>query len=232
MRKKDIPLTILTQMNEFKSSFPHLSRIVKADNCLIRYEDKDSESNFFFQINSFTKSPNSAEFIYSISFKPTSENNTAERSINLNFPGVSKYLNIWGQILKQYESTDFFIDDDPIISSYTEEFFNEYKIIEDDANYKPFELKSQILISSYLEKSILYIDNIQDENTKIELNNAKEIALNLNQTITELTKNEVMLKLSRFWAETRKKGLPIFKEIFLEFAKEVVKEIGKKMLGL
>lgn len=231
MKKKDIPLTILNQMNEFKKGFPHLSKMVKADNCLIRYEDKDSESDFFFQINSFTKGT-SGEFIYSISYKPTSESVTEERNRSLNFTGVNNSLNAWGEILKKYEHTDFFIDEDPIIASYTEEFFNEYKIVEEDADYKPFELRKQIIISAYLDKSIQYIDNIKDENTKLELHKAKEIATNLNQTITELTKNEVMLRLSRFWAETRKKGLPIFKEIFLELAKEVVKEIGKKMLGI
>jgi hypothetical protein len=231
MKKKETPLIILNQMNEFKKGFPHLSKIVKADSCLIRYEDKDPESEFFFQINSFNKST-SGEFMYSISYKPTSENVTEARNRTLNFAGVGNSLNAWGEILKKYENTDFFLDDDPIIASYTEEFFNEYKIVEEDANYKPFNLKSQLLINAYLIKSIQYIENIKDESTKLELNKAKEIAKNLNEHITELTKNEVMLKLSKFWAETRKKGLPIFKEIFMELAKEVLKEIGKKMIGL
>ncbi len=218
-------------MNEFKKSFPHLSKIVKADNCLIRYEDKDPESDFFFQINSFDK-PSSGEFVYSISYKPTSENVTEGRSRTLNFSGVSNSLNAWGEILKKYEETNFFLEDDPIVASYTEEFFNEYKLVEEDADFKPFELEKQILISAYLVKSIQRIENIEDDNERLELTKAKEIAENLNKTITELTKNEVMYRLSRFWAETRKKGLPIFKEIFMEFAKEVVKEIGKKMIGL
>ena len=61
---------------------------------------------------------------------------------------------------------------------------------------------------------------------------AREIAISLNSRVTELTKNEVMFRLSNFWAETRRKGLPIFKDIFLELAKELVNEFGKKMIGL
>ena len=96
MRKKDLPLTILNQMNEFKKNFPEVSRIVKAENCLIRYEDQDQESDFFFQINSFDKSAN--EFVYSITYKPTSENATGERSRSLNFTGVTLLTNIILQI--------------------------------------------------------------------------------------------------------------------------------------
>lgn len=232
MKKKDIPLTILNQMNEFKKGFPRLSKIVKAKNCLIRYEDKDLDSDFYFQINSFTKN-NTGDFIYSVSYKPTNENITAETTRNFNFAQVSNILNNWGNILKQYENTEFFIgEDDPITESYAEEFFNEYKMVDEDANYRPFELKRQLIISAYLEQSVMYIEQIQNEQTRIELNRAKEIATSLNDSIAELTKNEVMLQLSKFWAETRRRGLPIFKEIFLEFAKELVKEIGKKMLGL
>lgn len=231
MKKKDLPLTILNQINEFKNNFPNITKFVKIENCLIRYEDKDPDSDFFFQINSYSKSNN--EFIYNITYKPTSEINTDESSRNLSFKGVNTILTTWGNIIKQYNSTDFFIEEeDPIIEFYTEEFYNEYKLLEDDADYKPFELDKQLLVSAYLEKSVDYIDKINDEKTRNELNHAKELAIKLNENLTELTKNEVVFKLSKFWAETRKKGLPIFKEIFMELAKELVKEFGKKMLGL
>jgi hypothetical protein len=228
MKKKEIPYSILQQMNEFKTTFPGVSKIVEAKDCLLRYEDSDDESDFFFQINSFAAKDGG--YSYSITYKPTNEDLLVERTKNVNFPQATTLLENWGNVIKKFNETDFFIDD-PITAFYTQEFYAEYKIIDEDADISPFEIKRQILIDLYLENSIKFLENYEAQNG-VDLTESKNIALELKNELTDLTKNQVMLRLSRFWAVTRKKGLPILQKVFFELAKEILKEFGKKMLGL
>lgn len=229
MKKKEIPLTILHQINHFKTTFPGVSKIVKAKDSIIRYEDADEDSDFFFQINKF--SSENGIFSYTISYKPNSADDLGSRTRNVKFEQLNAQLEVWGNTIKAFNETEFFIDD-PITKSYAKEFYDEYRILEEDADKNPFELKRQILIDLYLENSIKLLEKYELENSSVDLTESKAIAIELKSELTQLTKNQVMLKLSKFWAVTRKKGIPIFKEIFLELAKEIVKEIGKKMLGL
>ena len=143
MKKKEIPLSILQQMNHFKENFPGVSKIVKIKDCLMRYEDADEESDFFFQINKFNT--DNGVFSFTVSYKPASLDDLSIRTKNVKFEQVNTLLESWGKIIKMFNETAFFIDD-PITNSYTEEFYNTYKIIEDDADTKPFDIRRQILI--------------------------------------------------------------------------------------
>lgn len=229
MKKKDYPLAILQQLNHFKSIYPKECKVVKLPDCLIRYEDIDTESEFYFEITSFAF--HNSDFVYSISYKPSSGNSLTRKDRVLNFSEVEKTLYNWGNLIKEFNEIEFF-NDDPITEFYTKEFYDEYKILEDDADVKPFAIKQQILINSYLDSSIKLLDKYEKRNPDVDLSEPKNIAIKLKGNLTELTKNQVILKLSQFWALTRKKGLPILKEIFFELAKELLNEFGKKMLGI
>jgi hypothetical protein len=229
MSKRKFPLIILTQLNHLKENYPTESKRVKAVNSLLRFEDKNEDSDFYFQINSYTFNVNN-EFQYSATYEPTSENVLTKKTRNLNFEGLESTLKNWGNILKLFNDTEHF-DDDGTIKHYTKEFFDEYQLIEEDANINPFDLRRQILIDNYLANSVKYLENYEEIN-HIDLTEEKNEAIELRKSLTALTKNEVILRLSKFWALSRKKGLPILKEIFFELAKEIINEIGKKMIGL
>lgn len=229
MNKKDYPLVILQQLFELKRKYPSESKIVKADNSLLRFEDKDALSNFYFQINSFGK--NNQGFYYSVSYKPASANELEKADRNLSHPDLLKRIDNWSETIQKFNKTDYFASD-PLIDSYAKEYFDEYRIIEEDADIKPFDLRRQIIIDSYLNESIKYLESYEKEIPDIDLSEPIEIATELKNTQFELTKNQVIKRLSIFWAVTRKKGLPILKQVFFELAKELMKEFGKKMIGL
>jgi len=138
----------------------------------------------------------------------------------------------WSSIIQAYNEIPFFREDDKMVSKYTEEFFEEYKILEDGADKEPFDLEKQVLIDKYLESSILFLEQYEQENEDVDLTDAKNEAQQLKKNLTNLSKNQVVKGLAKFWAKCRKKGLPILKEVFFELAKEIVKELGKKMIGL
>ncbi|AFU70137.1 hypothetical protein P700755_003521 [Psychroflexus torquis ATCC 700755] len=227
--KKKYPLEILRQLNTYKKNVPSESKLVKPEKGYIRYEDVDSESDFYFQINSYAQDQNG--FYYNVKFKPTSANNLEKREGTYKYADLNQQIKNWSNVLKQFNETEYF-DNDPITTNYTKEFFQEYKIIEDGADEKPFDLKRQILIDKYLDSSIKYLEKYEEENPEIDLTETKEEANNLKEHLTELSKNQVVKKLSKFWALCRKDGLPIIKKVFFDLAKELITELGKKMIGM
>jgi len=229
MSKRKFPLIILNQLNHLKENYPSESKRVKAVNSLLRFEDKNEDSDFYFEINSYAYYVTSG-FQYSVTYKPTNENNLDQNNARLNFEKLDSTFKNWGNVLRLFNETEYF-DDDPTVTHYTKEFYDEYQLIEEDANINPFDLRRQILIDNYLANSVKYLQNYEEIN-HIDLTEEKNEAIELRKSLTTLTKNEVILRLSKFWALSRKKGLPILKEIFFELAKEIINEIGKKMIGL
>jgi hypothetical protein len=228
MSKRKFPHIILTQLNYLKENFPIESKRVKASDCLLRFEDKIEESDFYFQINSYNFNNN--EFQYLITYHPTNENTLNGKTRSLNFASLETNFKNWGNVLKLFNETEYF-NDDPTTTYYTKEFYDEYQLIEEDADINPFDIRRQILIDNYLENSLKFLEKYEDINNE-DLSEVKNEALELRKNLTNLSKNAVVLKLAKFWAISRQKGLPILKEIFFELAKDIVKELGKKMIGL
>ena len=77
---------------------------------------------------------------------------------------------------------------------------------------EPFDLKRQILIDKYLDSSIKFLEKYEDKNPDTDLSETKEEANNLKEHLTELSKNQVVKRLSKFWALCRKKRTADFKE--------------------
>lgn len=229
MNKKDYPYQILQQLNSLKKEYPKNCSLTKVKNALIRYDDKDEQSKFFFQINSFTK--NQSGFYYSVSFKPRTADLLEDTNSNLKYHDLVKKIKEWSSIIEKFDTTDFF-EEDPITSTYEKEYFEEYKILDEDADRKPFDIKQQLLIDKYLEESVRFLDKYEKKNPDFDLTEPKELATSLKSELTSLTKNEVIKKLSGFWAVSRKKGLPILKEVFFKLAKEIINGLGKDLLGM
>jgi len=207
--KKKYPLEILRQLNNYKKNIPAESKFVKPEKGYIRYEDVDSESDFYFQINSYGQ--NQSGFFYNVEYKPTSANKLGKREGSFKYSELNQRIKDWSNVLKQFNETEYF-DDDPITTNYTKEFFEEYKILEDGADEEPFDLKRQILIDKYLDSSIKFLEKYEDKNPDTDLSETKEEANNLKEHLTELSKNQVVKRLSKFWALCRKKRTADFKE--------------------
>ncbi len=229
MNKKDFPLIIHQELNQLRKAYSKYFKSANSNNPLMRFEDNDQTSDFFFLIDSF-KISNYGEFIYDIKYKPITENNLNDTHKACKFADVEKHLNNWVHVIQKFDETQHF-NYDPIVDSYIKEYFDEYKLLDDDADIEPFNIKQQLLIDEYLDKSIKFLETYEAENGK-NLDEPKSIAIELRSKLTQLTKNEVIKQLSKLWAESRKKGIPILKEILYEFAKDVIIGMGKELLGL
>lgn len=225
--KKSLPLSFLKNFNPSKSKYTKVIFPNNEQNVIVKYTDIEHPEYLYFFINKYDASKNK----YYISTKPVSENQVMSQTVWVDINDLNKRFNLWVKMVNDYNECES-IFDDPIVESYYSEFFNEYKILEEDADVSPFDIKRQILIDNYLDESIAFLEKFENKFDNTDLSEPIKIANDLKSSLTTLTKNQVIQKLSYFWAVARKKGLPILKELFFELAKTVIKEIGKKMIGL
>ncbi|WP_157802127.1 hypothetical protein [Flavobacterium sp. 1] len=230
MNKKDFPLQIHTDLNSLKTKFFKNFKEANTSSPLLRFEDLDESSSFYFEINSFKDVSSKGVFQYTVTYKPINQNKLEETSVSLNFSDLYHRLESWLNVIQSYDVTPHF-GNNPILENYIEENYTEYEILDDDADIVSFDLRRQILIDNYLEKVIMYFISYEESNGE-NLEELKVVAVELKNTLTQSTKNQVVRKLSVLWAMARQKGIPILKEIFVELAKEVIIAIGKKAMNL
>lgn len=230
MNKKDFPLQIHTDLNSVKTEFSKNFKYSNTSSPLLRFEDLDDSSSFYFEINDYKDVSSRGVFHYTITYKPINQNRLEETSENLNFSDLYHRLESWINVIQSFDVIPHF-SNNPILENYIEENYQEYEILDDDADVVPFDLPRQILIDNYLDEVIIRLVSYEEENEE-NLEELKAVAVELKSTLTQSTKNQVVRKLSVLWAMAREKGIPIFKEIFVELAKEVIIAMGKKMLGL
>src|SRR5688572_12803478 len=120
--KKNVPLEVLQLGNEIRAMHSEIIEPVSENNSLLFFKDKDSQSNFFFQIlkeRPVTKSAKGEISVihYSVVYRPSERNNLNKRTIPVDFDGVKKVFMDWISIVKEYYVTPYFLDD-PIQEKY------------------------------------------------------------------------------------------------------------------
>ena len=79
--------------------------------------------------------------------------------------------------------------------------------MDEDAEYTSFDLDKQLFIGSYLDNAILKLESAITEENKEEIEDLIADANSLKTEQTQLTKKQVIKRLSKIWAKARKYGL-------------------------
>lgn len=222
--KKDFPIVVLNTIEGFLSKDSEHYKVIDPGNFLAKIEDYDGK--FYFNVKNY-EIKNGVN--YWISYKPRNQMVTDEYEVVVKENELTYYFDKWAEIVKDYEKVNLY--DDPITKKYQEEFYNEFRIIDPNAEIEPFDLSQQLFIDEYIEKSLEIISKLATSNQEIDAKEFKEIeaeAIQIKNNLTRESKNRILERLSKFRAKTRKAGLPILKEVFIK----VSVEISKKLLGL
>ncbi len=225
--KKKIPLEILKSLETVVLRKKEYYKLVKSDNNLLELKDTDENSDFYFNV--IEHKFNNGKLIFHIDRKPTSSKSSLNNKLWINSNEVESYVSSWETILEGYEKVKT-IYDDLLLEKYKTEFEQEYQILDNDSETSSFELKQQIFLDNYLEKVLVKLENYKDENNEIEIAEIIYEVKNLREEQTQLTKNQVIKRLSLVWAKARKVGLQLLKEIYIEAKKEIIKTIVKAII--
>jgi hypothetical protein len=229
--KKEIPLRLIQVVEGFiKENSQYIENEIENDSYYL-LKDRDPNSKFFFKIHKeFPKNINYGGKYpaFAISIKPKSETVIKEHLFVTDFPSLSTFLNNWITLIKAYDNTPS-VFDDPVLNKFQKDFYEECKIMEDDADYAPFNTLQLIFLDEYLSS---FITKIQDQN-EFEQEFKQEVikdAENIKESLTTMPKNEVIKKITSIWAKIQKKGLKYAKEFVITAKNEFIKMIVRKGL--
>ena len=107
-------------------------------------------------------------------------------------------------ILKEYNNINS-IYDDPIIERYQKEFEVQFDIPDDDADIASYDLDKQLFIDNYLDNIIKKLEAAKTENNEKEISEIIYDADSLRKQQTQLTKRQIIKKLSTIWQQFRLK---------------------------
>lgn len=223
--KKKIPLQILEILEPFVLSNSSLFESIDPKECLLKFKDKDAQSDFFFNVEQY-KIGNELQLL--IDRKPSSNLSIENKRDWIDSKHLEIFFARWVEILEKYSNVKT-VFDDPIIEAFANEYYTEFEIIEDDAETKPFSTRQILLLDEHLENIETEIEKYQTEENKKEIQEIKDEVVKLRSNLTTKSKKWIIQNLSKTWAKITKQGPKFIKEFLSEGKKEAIK-VGVKML--
>ena len=214
LKKKDIPLKVLEILEPFVIKESKFYKIDYNSNSLLRFIDKDNNSDFYFEINKFEKD------LITLIIKPYNKGTVNGNSAIIQSKDLGAYFSNWISILENYEKIKS-VYDDPIINSFEEEFFSDFEILDDDKN-KPLENNKILLLDEYLENLSNGLEKHKTEENKRRIEEIQENIILLQENLTNNTRQEIAEKISKIFAKIKKLGTKYLKEFITAGRKKLM----------
>lgn len=202
-------------------------QLVYNDNFLMFFKDKDQNSDFYFGIRTYKLENNTLQLY--IDSKPQSRLTTDEYARWIHGIDIGKVFQSWEDLLLAYSKVKTAFDD-PILQAYTDEYYAEFEIIDNDSEIKPLTTKQILLLDGYLENIENDIDKLQTDENKEAIKSIISDVVELRKNLTTQSKKWVLKHLVKIWAKMTKQGTKFMKEFLSEAKKEIIKAAVKSVL--
>lgn len=224
--KKDIPLILLKAIEPIAWKNLDLIKVKKEENTFYSFLENDPNSSNFFKIyidgSKKIGQFNSKNFAFGC--KPANETKIDYVISQGTIEDVKAKFESWVELIREINETPSIYDDN-FTNFYSDYYFNQFEIKEDDANIFPFSPDQQNIIEKYLLSLTEAVNNLGtkiDETSKIEL--IEEIS-EINNQLNTSTKNQVMKKITTIFGKLFKISKPIAQEIIKETGKQLIKKL-------
>ncbi|MBK9938961.1 MAG: hypothetical protein IPP02_11350 [Chitinophagaceae bacterium] len=168
--KTRIPLEILDILKPTNNNKLSLTSAKETDGILFLVPVNPSLTDFYFRIVKKNGDQVSGEKTkYLIQYKPIDRTDISTTNRIADTEMIEKFLADWLNILIEYSNIET-IFDDPILKKYQEDFEEKLKIIDDDAEFAPFNLEKQIFLIDYLDFIIQKLTMKKQKKIKVILN--------------------------------------------------------------
>jgi hypothetical protein len=223
--KKQIPLSILEALQPLADENVALVKAVKNTEVIFHLIDKDEHSHFFYKI--IRQEHSNAQLGYIVEFQPRSKDDVSKYKVWLKIEQIIISIQSWLLVINAYNKIHT-IYDDPIMKNYQEKFEKQFDILDEDAEFAPFDLQQQIFLDDYLTDVKTKILALKEGRTELEITELTELeneASEIKKILTKETKKVIIKKLTRFFAKAQKIGLDVIKEVFVNITTELAKKI-------
>ncbi|NDP22799.1 MAG: hypothetical protein GZ091_17225 [Paludibacter sp.] len=238
--KKDIPLDLLKTIEPIAQANLDLIQFKKEDNTFYCFVETDSNSKNFFKIfiDGSKHIGNYDKTKYAFEFKPANTSNAKHSISQTTLKDLGEQFQSWIILIRDIHETPS-VHDDNFVRQYAEFYYNEFKIVDEDADNSPFDPNQQDLVEVYLFSLSNAIeqsgDKLSDTAKKELLNDIQVIQTSLPTT----TKSQVMKGITKVFGKLYKTSKTLAKEIVTEAKKHLIKklielgiEYGPKLLEI
>jgi hypothetical protein len=223
--KKKIPLQVLETIEPYVNKKGETFHSSDPQKFLLKFDDKEDGSDFYFNVESYK---NDQGFQLLIDWKPINKQSVANKKMWIKAESLDNYFTNWLKLLEGYDKVRT-VFDDPIIEAFTEEYFSEFEIIDEDADTKPFKTNQVLLLDKHLSTIHKKIEKHKTEDNQSEIEAIQSDVLDLKSNLTRKSKKWVIQRLSKIWAKITKQGPHLMKEFLSETKKQAIKE-GVKLI--
>lgn len=217
-----IKLLLSKKTNDIKRELPNQKEF------LFRYTSIQFPT-FFFELSRTDNSTTNGDITYQMIIKPFNDINVGTGQAGRNLKGVITLFEIWLERIDRYSELHIATNNiqDSILEQSEEEILDWFELVEEDAGTKSYDIKTQLLIdkiaNNVIEAVNGYEGEISDDDRKILLAEARE----LKDIQTTLPKTEVVKRISKLWARTKKVSITLFKEALKDLIKDGIKGLLK-----
>lgn len=181
-------------------------------------EDKSKKSTFKFSISNPTQDARN-RILFNAVFNPTNIVILSQKKHTTEEKSIFALLESWTKIIRQYNDISL-TPEESILNEYEKEFYDNFELLDEDADTHPYELEKQIILNNYFVQVIKFLQLNEEENSDL-IKEAEEIKEN----IPKMTKKTTVKKISSFFAKVRRKSLPLLKELLEVGKKELFKKV-------
>jgi hypothetical protein len=225
MKKKTYPLVVSKEIENLLTTFRKIIREnseiieIKETNDLIYIVDKE-KPEFRFRVYNPSQNRDLSP-VFSHQFLPENEVNFESVVRNDKLDKIVSRFNQWISYLKDYNEICF-TEEEKLMKFYEDEYFHEFEILEEDAEINPFAENQQIFLYKFLSLTSQELNKINSNDLK--LNEIISDTNELKDNIQNLTKKEVIIKMSKVFARIKKFSLKLALDIFDVAKKEIIKK--------
>lgn len=220
-RKKNLPITVLKALEPFVGLESRLFQVLDPGECLLHVKDIEDESSFYFKIGGFELKK--GKIVLDFDYRPANFNMLGSRGGFIDPKDIKIYFDSWVKLLEEYDKVSTFYDD-PILNSYEEGYYNEYKIIDEKADKEPFDPAYVLVLDEYFENMDISLQPYISEENNAWAVAIQEDILEVRNNLTQKPKNWIIRKMARIYAKFTKQGVPLLKEFVIEGKKELIKK--------
>lgn len=238
--KKDIPLDLLKIIEPIAQANLDLIQFTKEDNTYYCFIETDSNSNNYFKIfiDGAKRIGNYEKTKYAFEFKPANTYSAKHRISQTTLNDISEQFQNWIRIIRDIHDTPS-VHDDNFVRQYADFYYNEFKIMDEDADNSPFDPNQQDLVEVYLISLTTAIEQSGDKLNDIIKSELLTDIQAIQETLPNSTKSQVMKGITKVFGKLYKSSKTLSKEIVTEAKKLLIKklfelgiEYGPKLLEM
>lgn len=226
--KNKIPYVVLERIQPLIDEYENLIEVDLDPNFAYKFAYALGD-DFYFHVEH-----QSTNAKHRITYKPLSNAELKQHTAEVDVEQLVQVFKQWLTLMGKYAKINT-IFDNISYATYQKEFLNDFKLVDPDADTKPFGFGQQSAIYDYLDniRGLLpaYQESLPEEKWP-ELAAIEKECTDLQNDIPSLTQTQTVKRLTKIWGKARKLSIPIMKEFFKVFGNETMKELAKKGVEL